>query len=342
MSHVLRLRSHDELIAAVPHLLGFQPHDSIVVVPVGGEAPTARLDLPHNDWDRHCGIETLAATYRRHRGCTSLAFLAVTADEADARRSYEALADALTGTQTVDWALWVHDDTWVDLATGETGAASARTATRMAAELVARGRAMPLASREQIAGSLVGNSDRLRRVLPASRIRIDRMTLDDVADEGGWLLHQVHLFQQSQVPPSDHPAARVVAALHQPDLRDLAVAAHTRENAHCLTALWRDLTRRTPPVHRAPVAEVLAFSSWLSGDGALAWTALDLIDNPAEHRIASIVADALQVAAPPRIWDQARHHVRTGTDASRTPVSPTAHPPTPASPDRRQGPDVTP
>jgi len=56
----------------------------------------------------------------------------------------------------------------------------------------------------------------------------------------------------------------------------------------------------------APVAELLAFSAWLAGNGAEAWVAIDLIDKPADHPVAGLVATALEIAAPPRIWDQAR------------------------------------
>jgi hypothetical protein len=43
----LRINTHSQLIAVVPHVLGFHPEDSLVVMPVDGSGPFARIDLPH-------------------------------------------------------------------------------------------------------------------------------------------------------------------------------------------------------------------------------------------------------------------------------------------------------
>ncbi|MBE7324568.1 DUF4192 family protein [Nocardioides sp. Y6] len=42
----LSIHSPDELIAAVPHLLGFKAEESIVFVPLRPDLPLARVDLP--------------------------------------------------------------------------------------------------------------------------------------------------------------------------------------------------------------------------------------------------------------------------------------------------------
>ena len=127
---------------------------------------------------------------------------------------------------------------------------------------------------------------------------------------------KVHAAPWSHSPvPVDALAARIVAALHDPHLRDIMVAQHTRENAEAMSSLWRGLIRRTPRSQVAPVAEALAFSSWLAGNGAEAWVAIDLIDDLPGHRLADIVSAALQVAAPPHIWDRLRSHARHGPHA---------------------------
>ena len=53
MDPVVAVRTPDELLAAVPHMLGFNPEESIVVVPVTRGLPLARVDLPRTaaDWD---------------------------------------------------------------------------------------------------------------------------------------------------------------------------------------------------------------------------------------------------------------------------------------------------
>ncbi len=42
----LSVHSPDELIAAIPHMLGFKPQESIVLIPIRSDLPTARIDLP--------------------------------------------------------------------------------------------------------------------------------------------------------------------------------------------------------------------------------------------------------------------------------------------------------
>ena len=42
----LVVQSPDELLAAVPHVLGFKPEESIVLVPFRPGLPITRVDLP--------------------------------------------------------------------------------------------------------------------------------------------------------------------------------------------------------------------------------------------------------------------------------------------------------
>ena len=44
MTNVLKIRSHDDLIASIPHTLGFTPQGMVCLAFGGG--PTARLDIP--------------------------------------------------------------------------------------------------------------------------------------------------------------------------------------------------------------------------------------------------------------------------------------------------------
>ncbi len=48
----LSIHSPDELIAALPHLLGFRPEESLVFVPLSSDLPVARVDPPTTPEDR--------------------------------------------------------------------------------------------------------------------------------------------------------------------------------------------------------------------------------------------------------------------------------------------------
>ena len=60
----LVLHSMSEVVAAVPHFLGVHPQDSLVVVPeVTGDAPVARVNLPHGAPQTAAVAEGLARAY---------------------------------------------------------------------------------------------------------------------------------------------------------------------------------------------------------------------------------------------------------------------------------------
>lgn len=307
MTEPLHINTRADLAAVVPHLLGFTPEDSLVCVPTNSGGPTARIDLPHDPHALTDVVEALADAYRRHHvECPAVAILAFTDQPQDALIAIQGLSTALGRTTRVDVTLVVDQDQWTDLRTEEVGDIDHGTRDRISAEFVGRGRALPRASRADIAKALEGNAVAFEPILPEVLARTASMDADDLADEAGWVLHTIDQFQRHAVPLGDQPAARLVAALTLPPVRDLVLAEHSRDNAETMASLWRDLTRRTPRAQLGPVAELLAFSSWLAGNGAEAWVALDLIEHEGGRPLAGLVSAALQMAAPPQMWDEAR------------------------------------
>jgi hypothetical protein len=67
--------------------------------------------------------------------------------------------------------------------------------------------------------------------------------------------------------------------------------------------LWRDVVRRAPLDLLAAPAALLGFAAWLSGDGALAWCAVDRCRQAEPgYSLAGLLADALAGAVPPSSW----------------------------------------
>jgi hypothetical protein len=315
MTERLDISTPAELAAVVPHLLGFSPEDSLVCVPTNGCGPVARIDLPHDVQALRDVTEALADAYRRNRAtCPAVAVLAFTDQSRDAVVALRALTGALDGTR-VDAALLVDTDQWTDVSTGETGEVDAGTRDRITAEMVGRGRALPKASRADLARALRGDDTALGELIPGVLARTTELTHDDLVDEVGWVLHSLERFQQHPVPVNDQAAARLVVAPTLPPVLDLVLAEHCLDNAETMSSLWRDLVRRTPRAHVGPVAELLAFSSWLAGNGAEAWVALDLSEGAQAGPLADLVAEALQEAAPPHLWERARHATPPHTPA---------------------------
>jgi len=62
MTEALKISSHDELIAFIPHTLGFKPVESMVCIAIGG-GPSARLDLPASRDELEPWLKTLTDVY---------------------------------------------------------------------------------------------------------------------------------------------------------------------------------------------------------------------------------------------------------------------------------------
>lgn len=85
---------------------------------------------------------------------------------------------------------------------------------------------------------------------------------------------------------------------------DSLISSFTRENAKEAVALWTVVMRGCQPDSELArtVALVLAFAGWLSGDGAMAWVALDLADESSTwHELLTL---ALQQGINPERWSE--------------------------------------
>ena len=107
---------------------------------------------------------------------------------------------------------------------------------------------------------------------------------------------------------SDVDGARMLVALETISTRDALWGDMSGQNTASHTELWTDLTRRAPDEVRAAPAAMLGFASWLRGDGAKAWCALDQVPADQPYSMAALVASALQNALHPREWQ--RHQTK--------------------------------
>jgi hypothetical protein len=101
---------------------------------------------------------------------------------------------------------------------------------------------------------------------------------------------------------TDYEIARITVALRDLRVRDDAWARMDPAHAEAHQRLWTDVVRRAQPGHVAPSAALLAFVAWQSGDGALANVALDraLADNP-RYSMALLLRQVITAGAPPAL-----------------------------------------
>lgn len=336
----LRLRGPDDLLAAVPLVLGFTPSDSLVVLTFGANGVSSpersgsgaprdpedgpglhlRIDLPADPADLPLVVEEVVAPCRRY-GVAIVAAVVYSDDHALAEATADGLAEAFdeAGIRVVD-LVRADGSHWFALAAGggvdpgagdpqgtpyDAGSHPART------EAVVRGRVVH-ASRADLA-ALLDPLPRPRRAGVERAVAMERYRqLPRTGPaESAWVTTTVERVTAVTDGPdgpgvlTDDEAGRMLLALEIGQHRDASWVHLTRETSAAHLALWSDLLRRSPEGVRAAPAALTGLAAWLHGNGALAWCAVDrcLAEVP-QHGLGRLVGDLLAAATPPSWWDQ--------------------------------------
>jgi hypothetical protein len=311
----IRLSDPSELIAAVPHLVGFHPHNSVVILALHGRnlGLTLRTDLVMPDQARRLAEQLLLPIARTRPTGVALVVIggAATADDDLPHRTLvNALHDVLAGaglpvmlaawtTETKRGAPWrCYDDSLC------TGTVADPAASALAAATVATG-AVTFGSREELA-ELLATED------PATLQR--RAALLDAADAEHPMsarlvkqrfaqLEQLHQAAAAgNVALSDRVVAEVASALCDHRVRDACLPWCTGSGAVAAERLWLALVRATPAPEQAEPAALLALTAYLRGDGALAGVALDAAQQACPHHsLSGLLRAALDGGLPPEL-----------------------------------------
>ncbi|HET8961206.1 DUF4192 domain-containing protein [Nocardioides sp.] len=304
MTTTLTLRSPEDLLAAAPVVLGFVPTDSAVMFTFDGPSCFhARVDLPSCADQVDPCVESLLAPSVQHQVARVL-FLLYTDDPARADRVAHRLVRSFraAGIEVID-VLRADGHRWFPLLRPRRSVPTAGvvydvSAHPFAAESVLRGR-VTHRSRADLEATVAPDPAAVTGVAAALR--------DVTPADPRWLRATVAHHLAAGTVPADDEAARVLTGLDDVVARDASLALLTRDSAEAHARLWGDLVRRAPTGLVAPVAAMLGLAAWLSGNGALAWCAVDrsLADDP-DHRIAHHLARVLTHAVPPSMWDEVR------------------------------------
>jgi hypothetical protein len=303
------------LIAAVPHLLGFTPHDSLVVVgvtPPSGRVQLAmRYDLPGSDEAAAIAEHTVGMLSRRHvpvaavlgYGPGPLVTPAADAFRQAASRACVKLQDVLRVHDGRYWSYLCHDPSCcppegVPFDTAAHPAAKALAAAGLPALPARADLAATIAPLTGSAAAAMARATRRAEQLASRRITsggqraLDEQGLSAVRDaitayrDGGSVSLARHAWLAlvlTSLPVRDDAWARMDPA-HR--------AAHQR--------LWTDVTSRAQPGYAAAPASLLAFTAWQCGNGALANVALDrALDDIPGYSMAGLLRGAVDAGLPP-------------------------------------------
>lgn len=323
---VLPISSPADLLALVPCVLGFHPADSLVLVVVSGAHGNlhARVDLPEDPDELDDAVAALRTALVRN-GARSVALIAYTDDPLLAEDTVWALEDALgelgvavLAALRADGSRWFCLDCAADCCPPD-GRPYDLGSHPITAANVLDGR-VTWENRDALAASLEGEDaedraavaaaadDAGRRLRTAERSAPGREDIRGVGihlvAEGRWVRDRVRRNLSTGEPLDAAEAGRLAVAIAASvQVRDVAWSEMDRDNAERHVELWRDLVRRVPADLLAAPAALLGFAAWLSGDGALAWCAVDRCRRvEPDYSLAGLLAEALVQAVPPSTW----------------------------------------
>jgi hypothetical protein len=305
-----------DLLAAVPYVLGFHPKDSVVLLTFGpGEAFHARVDLPIGGDDQLAVVEMLLEVVTHH-GVDRVALLLYTDDAWAAAEFHDVAVPRFVGggVEVID-VLRVGAERFHSADEPEDpGTAYDLRTHAFTAEQVVAGTVVER-SRDDLAAGLDCVDDEDARAVAEAAARFDErfaglpafVSVDricrDLADEARWLQRTIRRHVRRRTPLPVEDAGRMLVLTADVALRDVAWAEMSRANASDHLELWRGLVRRCPPDLLPAATCLLAFAAWLSGQGALAWCALDrCVEIDPDYSMAACIGQLLAGAVPPSVW----------------------------------------
>ena len=307
--HTLVARTPADLLAAVPCVLGFHPEDSLVLLTFTADGGSfhARVDLPDRPEHLPALSAALLQAALRNR-VDRVALVAYSADSGLARTVLHAVHDAFDAEDIdVVELLRVDGSHWFPMRDGlpdelYAGVPHDTASHPFVAESVFAGR-VTHSSRNELAETLAPDREAVVAVQAALRAMARHLQPVQTPAEARWLWATVGSLVTDGRRASVEEVARLVAACRSTELRDVAWSLITRDTASEHVELWRDVVRRCPVPWAAAPAGLLAFASWLSGQGALAWCAIDRCrESDPDYSMADSISEILDAAVPPRAW----------------------------------------
>ena len=300
----LRLTCPEDLIAAAPSLLGFHPHDSVVLIAAGRPSFQARVDVPRLD-DPDDDVEEVVALLEtpvaRH-GIAAVVLLYFCADHARALRVHRPLLRVRQERGVrVPEALHVTPTRYASLV--EPGHPRWQPydvgGHPLLAEAVFEGRQIHV-DRAALAAEVSGDREAARALGGA----LARTRFEPALAEAAWAAATMAGLVEEDAEPDETTAARLIGALAIPEVRDAHWVGHSGPDAAAHARVWSGLLRRCPDRCLPAVASLTAMLRFRSGDGARAWCALDRAPDAAGHSLGSLVTELLTRGISPAEVDE--------------------------------------
>jgi Domain of unknown function (DUF4192) len=320
----IRAGSPAHLLAVIPHLLGFVPEASIVVIGTGPDSQvrvTLRYDLPQDlepgtveDIAEHAlsvlASQRLCDAFVTVYGSGELTTPLVAPFTKAAREGGICLGEFVRAEDGRYWSYTCKNpeccpaagtpyDTSIcgELQPGPAvlpaRGALATSIAPLAGQAAETMRAATLQAEQHISSVLARHRAPGRR--PSARNMIIGESLAAVSQ-------MVTMYREGGRFATEYQLAWLSVALKNFRVRDDAWARMDPAHRNAHLRLWTDLVRRAQPGYIAAPASLLAFVAWQNGNGALANVALDraLAEDP-HYTMAELLRQVLNAGAPPKM-----------------------------------------
>ena len=325
----VKLRSPADIIDAVPYLVGFEPHDSLVVLSLRGPRSrlglTARVDLPAAKSATACARSFVG--YLKRDGAARAIIVLYPPSDGISHPSVKPLADALVKHLTrarieVSEVLCVCDGRWWSMRCEDaeccppSGTLIERDApSELAVAMTVEGRVV-LGSREELASMLDPITGMAAAMMAYAITRVDEKLAaqaaaghkSEVVAESLALFRaavDARLERASIEELSTDDAARLIVSLDLWGVRDEILTWFDEDRGEATRALLLELVRRSVMPGDAAALTVLAWVCYLRGEGVLAGIAIDRARtaNP-QYTLAELLDQVLSGAVNPSIFQE--------------------------------------
>jgi hypothetical protein len=314
------LTSPHDLLAAIPFLIGYHPHNSLVMVSLKDDAVgmAMRIDLP-SEIARE-GYDLLVSHLVREEAEAALIVAYAEESSADPENVLINISAALVRAGIdIKESLIVRNNRFRSMLCSDLTCCPPEgsqvpdlDSSRIAAEHVIAGHPMPFENVDGLVQSIAavrtsfetGWQDEVQEFWVSS----DTEEIRDLQRDGATaIIDLAGEYRQSRGAEDRELVARVIGRMSDIQVRDFALGSHSEETADFYWAMWRDLLRIAPRGFVAPIACLFAAMAYERGEGALAHKALDrALHDDDQYSLALLLRRVFTAGWPPHSFTAMR------------------------------------
>ncbi|MEI6406075.1 MAG: DUF4192 domain-containing protein [Actinomycetes bacterium] len=313
------LTSPDDLLIAVPFLVGYHPENSLVLISLcdGNIGMAMRIDFPRDaDPDQ---MDSLASHLVREKADAAMVVAYLPNEISDCEYLMAPLTEAIEMRDiAVREFLQVHQLRWRSLICSDKSCCPPGGSplpdinnSRVAAEQVLKGRRLPYVDLEHLKDSMTSfppNEKLKRKIEKVAKIDYESTEVIDKQREGALAVTDLfHQFRTLGSCSDEGLIALVLVRLQDLQVRDYAMGITDSEKIDLLASMWLWLVKTAPIGYVAPVATLLAATAYENGDGAFAARALDrAFEDDLTYPLAKLLRRVFAAGWPPESFAQMR------------------------------------